>query len=53
MSPDRAVTLQQLVGPFTDSCLSLLQVLSIHLDCDRDSIIYVCDPVGPACHTVS
>ncbi|KAL6784359.1 HIS4 [Auxenochlorella protothecoides x Auxenochlorella symbiontica] len=28
-----------------------IKVLSVHLDCDRDSLIYVGDPIGPACHT--
>ena len=29
-----------------------LQVTSVHADCDRDSLVYLCDPIGPACHTV-
>ena len=29
-----------------------IQVLSVHLDCDRDSLVYLSDPIGPACHTV-
>ena len=28
-----------------------MQVLSIHYDCDRDSIIYLSEPTGPSCHT--
>ena len=28
-----------------------VQVVSIHPDCDKDSIIYLADPVGPSCHT--
>lgn len=27
------------------------QVLSVYMDCDRDSIIFLSDPIGPACHT--
>ena len=27
------------------------QVLSVYLDCDRDSLIYLAEPIGPACHT--
>lgn len=27
------------------------QVLSAYMDCDRDSLIYLSDPIGPACHT--
>ncbi|KAL3141255.1 hypothetical protein ABBQ38_003595 [Trebouxia sp. C0009 RCD-2024] len=28
-----------------------IKVLKVYLDCDRDSIIYQGEPVGPACHT--
>ena len=28
-----------------------LQVLGTYLDCDRDSLIYLSEPIGPACHT--
>lgn len=28
-----------------------LQVVSVFLDCDRDSLIYLSEPIGPACHT--
>ncbi len=28
-----------------------LQVTGVYKDCDSDSIIYLCDPIGPACHT--
>lgn len=28
-----------------------LKVQRVFMDCDRDSIIYLCDPIGPACHT--
>eukprot|EP00210_Caulerpa_lentillifera_P006617 g6322.t1 len=30
---------------------NFINVLGVYLDCDRDSIIYIGDPVGPACHT--
>lgn len=33
------------------SGLPALQVLSMFLDCDRDSLIYLAEPIGPACHT--
>jgi len=28
-----------------------IRVLSVHPDCDRDSLVYLSDPIGPACHT--
>jgi len=28
-----------------------MKVLSVHPDCDRDSLVYLSDPIGPACHT--
>lgn len=28
-----------------------IKVLSVFLDCDRDSLIYLAEPIGPACHT--
>eukprot|EP01025_Chloroclados_australasicus_P031548 TRINITY_DN31865_c0_g1_i1.p1 TRINITY_DN31865_c0_g1~~TRINITY_DN31865_c0_g1_i1.p1 ORF type:complete len:293 (+),score=23.60 TRINITY_DN31865_c0_g1_i1:13-891(+) len=28
-----------------------LNVINVFMDCDRDSVIYVVDPVGPSCHT--
>ncbi|CAL8470789.1 g10331 [Coccomyxa elongata] len=28
-----------------------IHVTSVHPDCDRDSIIYMGNPIGPACHT--
>jgi len=28
-----------------------LTVKSVYMDCDNDSIIYLCEPIGPACHT--
>ena len=30
-----------------------IRVTGIFPDCDRDSLLYMGDPVGPACHTVS
>ncbi|PNH00612.1 Histidine biosynthesis bifunctional protein hisIE, chloroplastic, partial [Tetrabaena socialis] len=26
-------------------------VQGLYLDCDRDSIVYLSDPIGPSCHT--
>ncbi len=31
---------------------NFIKVLKVFLDCDRDSIIYQGEPIGPACHTV-
>lgn len=31
--------------------LPYVQVLSVYFDCDRDSLIFLSDPIGPACHT--
>jgi len=28
-----------------------LQLLGVHVDCDRDTLLLLVDPVGPACHT--
>ena len=28
-----------------------LQILSMYMDCDRDSLVYLAEPIGPACHT--
>ena len=28
-----------------------LLVLSVHADCDGDSLVYLSEPIGPACHT--
>lgn len=28
-----------------------IKVLKVFADCDKDSIIYLGDPIGPACHT--
>ena len=28
-----------------------IKVIDIFMDCDRDSIIYLSEPIGPACHT--
>lgn len=30
---------------------NFIRVLSVHPDCDRDSIIYLSEPMGPSCHT--
>jgi len=30
---------------------NFIKVLSLHVDCDKDSIVMLSDPVGPACHT--
>jgi phosphoribosyl-ATP pyrophosphohydrolase/phosphoribosyl-AMP cyclohydrolase len=30
---------------------NLLRVRELRLDCDGDSVLLVCDPAGPACHT--
>lgn len=30
---------------------SMVQVLSVYPDCDKDSIIYLSEPTGPSCHT--
>ena len=30
-----------------------IRVTGIFPDCDRDSLLYMGDPLGPACHTVS
>jgi phosphoribosyl-ATP pyrophosphohydrolase/phosphoribosyl-AMP cyclohydrolase len=30
---------------------NFLNVKGIRVDCDEDALIYVCDPVGPTCHT--
>ncbi len=30
-----------------------INVASVFPDCDRDSLVYLGDPIGPACHTVS
>lgn len=30
---------------------NFIKVLRVFADCDRDSLIYLSDPVGPACHT--
>lgn len=29
-----------------------INVQRVFLDCDRDSVVYLGDPIGPACHTV-
>jgi phosphoribosyl-ATP pyrophosphohydrolase/phosphoribosyl-AMP cyclohydrolase len=28
-----------------------IKVVDIYMDCDRDSIVYLSEPIGPACHT--
>jgi phosphoribosyl-AMP cyclohydrolase / phosphoribosyl-ATP pyrophosphohydrolase len=28
-----------------------IKVLDVYMDCDRDSIVYLSEPIGPACHT--
>ncbi|MEW5300782.1 MAG: hypothetical protein WDW38_005295 [Sanguina aurantia] len=28
-----------------------IKVMRVFLDCDRDSIVYLSEPIGPACHT--
>lgn len=28
-----------------------IKVVSVYLDCDRDSLVYLAEPIGPACHT--
>jgi hypothetical protein len=28
-----------------------VHVLQVYHDCDRDSLIYLGDPIGPTCHT--
>jgi phosphoribosyl-ATP pyrophosphohydrolase/phosphoribosyl-AMP cyclohydrolase len=30
-----------------------LKLLSIRVDCDADTLVYVCEPQGPTCHTGS
>lgn len=30
---------------------NFLNVRGIRVDCDEDALVYVCDPVGPTCHT--
>jgi phosphoribosyl-ATP pyrophosphohydrolase/phosphoribosyl-AMP cyclohydrolase len=29
----------------------VLNVQEVHLDCDGDTLVLLCDPVGPSCHT--
>lgn len=31
--------------------VNVAQVASVHPDCDRDSLIYLGEPIGPSCHT--
>eukprot|EP01026_Neomeris_dumetosa_P027156 TRINITY_DN2208_c1_g1_i12.p1 TRINITY_DN2208_c1_g1~~TRINITY_DN2208_c1_g1_i12.p1 ORF type:complete len:311 (+),score=19.20 TRINITY_DN2208_c1_g1_i12:31-933(+) len=28
-----------------------LNIVNVYFDCDKDSVIYVADPIGPSCHT--
>jgi phosphoribosyl-AMP cyclohydrolase / phosphoribosyl-ATP pyrophosphohydrolase len=30
---------------------NVLAVRQVRLDCDGDAVLYLCDPVGPSCHT--
>ena len=30
-----------------------IKVTGVYVDCDRDSVVYLGEPIGPACHTVS
>eukprot|EP00803_Ostreobium_quekettii_P006963 evm.model.scf_1970.1 EVM.evm.TU.scf_1970.1 scf_1970:10381-13878(+) len=30
---------------------NFIKVAGVYLDCDRDSVVYLGEPVGPACHT--
>ena len=30
---------------------NVMAVATIAVDCDRDAVLYLCDPVGPSCHT--
>ena len=34
-----------------ESSGNTLRMKSIHIDCDRDTILVLADPVGPTCHT--
>jgi phosphoribosyl-AMP cyclohydrolase / phosphoribosyl-ATP pyrophosphohydrolase len=34
-----------------ESSGNFLNVKGVRVDCDADALIYVCDPVGPTCHT--
>ena len=29
-----------------------IKVVRVFADCDRDSLVYLSEPIGPACHTV-
>ena len=33
-------------------CSNFINVTSVHVDCDGDSLIYMGVPDGPSCHTV-
>jgi phosphoribosyl-AMP cyclohydrolase / phosphoribosyl-ATP pyrophosphohydrolase len=30
---------------------NFLEVVEVHADCDRDTVLLLCDPRGPSCHT--
>lgn len=30
---------------------NFIKVKSVYVDCDKDSIIFLSEPIGPACHT--
>jgi phosphoribosyl-AMP cyclohydrolase / phosphoribosyl-ATP pyrophosphohydrolase len=32
---------------------NFLEVVEVHADCDRDTVLLLCDPAGPSCHTGS
>ncbi len=34
-----------------ESSGNVLRVREIFLDCDADTLLYLCDPAGPTCHT--
>ena len=34
-----------------DTSGNYLHVKGVYVDCDSDSLVYLCNPVGPACHT--
>lgn len=38
-------------GPNSPSPQKTMQVLDVYFDCDRDSLVYLSEPIGPACHT--
>src|SRR5919199_240385 len=34
-----------------ESSGNFLNVRSVRVDCDADALVYLCEPVGPTCHT--